>query len=237
MKSSMQSAEDADSKDVIASEESATRRRWSAGLPRVATVHVRGEDALTRAGLSRHLVLLPWLMEIEADVTQAADVCVFGVRGTGESLPTSLKRISCGPKCRFVLLVDDAWETDISSVVHLGVRAVLWRSKFSPRGFESAIRSAVEMSDLTDSSRDALVRKISQTRRQMLSPGDGVTGFTAREIDVLRFLAAGMDLEKISAAMSYSERTIKNILYGAMKRHKLQNRTHLVSYAIRAGLI
>ncbi|WP_256069858.1 MULTISPECIES: LuxR C-terminal-related transcriptional regulator [unclassified Streptomyces] len=37
--------------------------------------------------------------------------------------------------------------------------------------------------------------------------------------------------------LSYSERTVKYILYGLMKRFSLRNRAHAVSYAIRAGII
>ncbi|MFJ2008668.1 response regulator transcription factor [Streptomyces chartreusis] len=70
-----------------------------------------------------------------------------------------------------------------------------------------------------------------------VSEGLAAPGYSPREIDVLKLLADGMDLEKVAETLSYSERTIKNILYGAMKRHNLRNRTHAVSHAIRAGLI
>jgi DNA-binding NarL/FixJ family response regulator len=60
---------------------------------------------------------------------------------------------------------------------------------------------------------------------------------TDREIDVLRLLAEGRELTEIAQKLAYSERTVKNILYGVMKRFQLRNRTQAVSYAHRAGLI
>ena len=37
--------------------------------------------------------------------------------------------------------------------------------------------------------------------------------------------------------MSYSERTVKNILHDLTTRLQLKNRTHAVAYAMREGLI
>ncbi|MFF4302676.1 response regulator transcription factor [Streptomyces sp. NPDC001601] len=59
----------------------------------------------------------------------------------------------------------------------------------------------------------------------------------AREVDVLRLLAEGWELADIADKLGFSERTIKYVLYGLMKRLDLRNRAHAVSYAIRAGLI
>jgi DNA-binding CsgD family transcriptional regulator len=44
-------------------------------------------------------------------------------------------------------------------------------------------------------------------------------------------------LQDIGNQLGYSERTIKNVLYGVIKRHRLRNRSHAVSFAIRSGLI
>jgi DNA-binding CsgD family transcriptional regulator len=41
----------------------------------------------------------------------------------------------------------------------------------------------------------------------------------------------------IAAKLSYSERTVKNVLHGLMTRYQLKNRPHLVAYAIREGHI
>ncbi|MCX4231382.1 helix-turn-helix transcriptional regulator [Streptomyces ortus] len=64
-----------------------------------------------------------------------------------------------------------------------------------------------------------------------------VPELSSREVDVLRLIAEGKQCDEIAVELSYSERTVRYILYGAMKRTRTRNRAHAVSYAIRAGLI
>jgi DNA-binding NarL/FixJ family response regulator len=54
---------------------------------------------------------------------------------------------------------------------------------------------------------------------------------------VLRLVAEGMDTTEIAEEMRYSVRTVKSVIYGVMSRYKLRNRSHVVAYALRAGLI
>lgn len=77
-------------------------------------------------------------------------------------------------------------------------------------------------------------------------PGRGQTTLAAsrdraalspRETAVLRLITEGKQCDEIATELSYSERTVRYILYGAMKRLRTRNRAHAVSYAIRAGPI
>jgi DNA-binding NarL/FixJ family response regulator len=61
--------------------------------------------------------------------------------------------------------------------------------------------------------------------------------FFSREVDVLRLLAEGMDTMEIAGRLSYSERTVRNIIHGVLTRLKLRNRVHAVAYAFRSGVI
>ena len=54
---------------------------------------------------------------------------------------------------------------------------------------------------------------------------------------MLRLVAEGFGTEEIAAKLCYSERTVKNVLYGLMTRCGLNNRAHAVAYALRAGAI
>jgi DNA-binding CsgD family transcriptional regulator len=80
--------------------------------------------------------------------------------------------------------------------------------------------------------------QVQRTQREVLVPR-GLTpgGLTLRETKVLKLVADGHELQDIGDQLGYSERTIKNVLYGVIKRHRLRNRAHAVSYAIRSGLI
>jgi DNA-binding NarL/FixJ family response regulator len=54
---------------------------------------------------------------------------------------------------------------------------------------------------------------------------------------VLRLVADGLDTAEIATKLSYSQRTIKNILHDITSRLHLRNRSHAVAYALRHGLI
>jgi DNA-binding CsgD family transcriptional regulator len=72
----------------------------------------------------------------------------------------------------------------------------------------------------------------------VLSPlGLGLGGLSAREADVLRLAADGLDTGEIAVKLSYSKRTVVNIMHDVTSRFQLSNRTHAVAYAIREGLI
>jgi DNA-binding NarL/FixJ family response regulator len=64
-----------------------------------------------------------------------------------------------------------------------------------------------------------------------------VSGFSAREIDVIRLVAEGLDTREVAAKLCYSERTVKNVLHGMMLRLQLRNRAHAVAYAAREGYL
>ena len=83
-----------------------------------------------------------------------------------------------------------------------------------------------------------LLKHIERLQRDVLNPnGLNASGLTAREIDVLRLMAEGFDTNEIADELRYSERTVKNVIYGLNHRLKLRNRSHAVAYALRSGMI
>ncbi len=79
---------------------------------------------------------------------------------------------------------------------------------------------------------------MSRLQRHVLGPrGLSLSGFTDREVDVLRLLGEGWDTAEIAGKLSYSERTVKNVIHDITTRHQLRNRSHAVAYAVRQGLI
>ncbi|WP_406106356.1 helix-turn-helix transcriptional regulator [Micromonospora globbae] len=83
-----------------------------------------------------------------------------------------------------------------------------------------------------------LLQQVGALQRDVLAPrGLTVTGLHDREVEVLRLLADGFDTAEIAVKLSYSQRTIKNILYDVTNRFHLRNRCHSVAYALCNGLI
>lgn len=64
-----------------------------------------------------------------------------------------------------------------------------------------------------------------------------LSGFSHREIDVIKLVAEGLETREIAAKLCYSERTVKSVLQGMMLRLNLRNRAHAVAYAAREGYL
>jgi DNA-binding NarL/FixJ family response regulator len=83
-----------------------------------------------------------------------------------------------------------------------------------------------------------LIDEVKRLRQEVLRPRVATTsGLTERELAVLQMLSIGADIGDIAHALSYSERTVKNIIHTLLSRTGLKNRVHAVSFAIRSGLI
>jgi DNA-binding NarL/FixJ family response regulator len=77
------------------------------------------------------------------------------------------------------------------------------------------------------------IREMQNSEAPGLLPYDLVP----REVEVLRFLADGMEVQEIAAELNYSERHIKGIVHTAVRRLGQRNRTQAVAHAIRAGIL
>jgi DNA-binding NarL/FixJ family response regulator len=205
-------------------------------------VAVHSSEDLTRAGLVSYLK--PDRRLSYATAVREADVIVVAADGADAATVDVLRdlREDAGADrgdTRFVLVVCRRWNADVATLVDQGVRAVLWRDSFTAADFaRTLITVAHGGGSLPSSLQGTLMQQVGLTQREVLGPrGLTAAGISAREVDVLRLVAEGRELPDIATKLSYSERTVKYVLYGLMKRLQLRNRAHAVSYAIRAGLI
>ncbi|MFE3785360.1 response regulator transcription factor, partial [Amycolatopsis sp. NPDC059090] len=60
---------------------------------------------------------------------------------------------------------------------------------------------------------------------------------TAREIELLRLLADGLNTARIAQIQNYSESAVKKTLHALFRRMGVRNQQHAVARALRAGLI
>ncbi|MFI1400656.1 response regulator transcription factor [Streptomyces sp. NPDC020681] len=202
-------------------------------------MRIHASDTITYNGLAHLLQQCSDLTEACPDSAEEPDVFAVAVENADISTLKLLKSLSPSGSARFVLIVSKRWDADVSAAVECGVRAVLLRTSFSAAAFARTVSAVVTGEGFFPPTlQGSLMQQVQRIHREVLEP-QGLTpsGFSEREIDVFRLLAEGRDLEEIAEKLRYSERTIKNILYNAMKRHQLRNRTHAVSHAIRCGLI
>ncbi|MFH9090401.1 LuxR C-terminal-related transcriptional regulator [Streptomyces sp. NPDC017673] len=168
----------------------------------------------------------------------AADVVVAALHSPDTQAVTRLRK-QVGERVSLVLVVGGEWRANLHQAVISGVRAVLPRTGFTWEAFTQTVRQVrAGHADLPPALQGRLMDQMQYTYREVLVPR-GLTpgGLTEREAKVLQLVADGHELQDIGNQLGYSERTIKNVLYGVIKRHRLRNRSHAVSFAIRSGLI
>ncbi|MFJ3208998.1 MULTISPECIES: helix-turn-helix transcriptional regulator [Streptomyces] len=156
-----------------------------------------------------------------------------------EAALTRLRRIVRSEGARAVLVVGAIRETELLDVVECGVGAIVWRHEATAHRLVQAVLAASRGDG--DLPADLIGRLISQVgtlhRGAAGHPGAPSLGLAPREVDVLRLVADGLDTGEIAGKLSYSERTVKNVMHGLTTRLHLRNRAHAVAYALREGYI
>jgi DNA-binding NarL/FixJ family response regulator len=202
------------------------------------TVYVHADDPILRAGLASQLRPRPEVKVIDAPEPGRTSVAlVVADRVAEATLRTlrSLQRVGA----RLVLVVAELDDADLVAAVEAGVAGVVRRAEASPDRLINVVQAAaVGDGALPPDLLGRLLNQVGKLQRQVLWPR-GLTfgGLAEREIEVLRLVADGLDTAEIAAKLSYSQRTIKNILHDITSRLHLRNRSHAVAYALRHGLI
>jgi DNA-binding NarL/FixJ family response regulator len=139
--------------------------------------------------------------------------------------------------CRRIALIGSAIDDDaLMAAVELRVAGVLRRTEATPdRIVRLVLTAAAGGGSLPQELLARLLGQVSRPPRRLPVPRR--TGLSDRETQVLRLVADGKDTQEIARELSYSERTVKNVLHDVTSRLQLRNRSHAVAYALREGLI
>lgn len=198
-------------------------------------VIVEAGDHLTMAGLTSYLGESPQITLVADQRRELADVVVVAVGKLTANVVSGLRQAAAETVVPVVLVLDEVSEADVLTVAECRVVAVI------PRGAatgERVLRSVLAAASGGGMMPPNLVAELLEhVRRLLVAPVTEDGRLTARELDVLRLIADGLDTAEIAGALSYSERTIKNVFYGMTTRLNLRNRPHAVAYAMRKGML
>ncbi|RAK26510.1 DNA-binding NarL/FixJ family response regulator [Actinoplanes lutulentus] len=202
-------------------------------------VTVRASDALSREGLASFLDASPGITVVDGDAAVPGGVLVVCCERLSAEVIAMLRLSAAETGAPVVLVVHDFTEADLVIAVECRVVAVLPRAAVSPeRLAHSVVAAAAGGGVLPSNLVGELLRHLERVHREVLAPrGQNAAGLTPREVDVLRLMADGLDTNEIADALSYSQRTVKNVIYSMTNRLQLRNRSHAVAYAVRTGMI
>ncbi|GID32265.1 helix-turn-helix transcriptional regulator [Paractinoplanes brasiliensis] len=202
-------------------------------------VQVRTADALAAEGLSSYLRQHPDITVLTDDVAEVPDVLLVETDRLTFGIISMLRHFTATVDRPVVLVVSEIDESQLMVLVENRVAAIIPRAAV---GRERLVHSVLAAADgggvMPARLMGELLHHFRRMQREVLQPnGLTLSGLTAREVEVLRLMADGLDTNEIAEKMRYSVRTVKTIIYGVMDRYQLRNRSHVVAYAVRAGVI
>lgn len=208
------------------------------------SVFIVDPHSIFRLGMTTCLESLPLIGEVSGADTVAeawdrpelqradlviADTAVPYVRKFVRDL-----RAEYGTPC---LASASRWDVEsIVGVVEAGAVGVLSKESLTPQELDANVRAALHGSAVLPS--ELIARLLgSPEDGEGQSPEVHAGQLTPREQDVLRLIAEGHGTREVAQELSYSERTIKNVLHDVATKLGARSRSHAVAYAVRAGII
>lgn len=202
-------------------------------------VYAFSADPLSRAGVESQLRFQPDLRIVSDDHLDDAVVVVVVAETPDSPTLDILADLRRRGLDKIILIVATLNDSDLISVIEAGVCALLRRSEVTSAKLSDLVkRAAVGEAELPPDLLTRLLKQVSHMQNAVLTPrGLRLAGLSPRETAILRLVADGFDTDEIAGQLSYSPRTVKNVLHGVTTRYQLRNRSHAVAYALREGLI
>jgi DNA-binding NarL/FixJ family response regulator len=203
------------------------------------TVRVFARDPISEAGVSSALRPRPEVRLVGRDEDEPPDVVLVFVDEVDDEAINTLRFVRRNGEARVILIASHLDDQDLVRAVESGVVGLIRRSDATTDRLLSVITAAAAgEGTVPPDLLGRLLDQVGRLQRTVLDPrGITFTGLASREVEVLKLVADGWDTAQIAAKLSYSERTVKNVLHDVTTRLQLRNRSHAVAYAMREGLI
>lgn len=200
-------------------------------------VRIHCVDPVVRGGITGLLRQRPEVSLLGDSDSLTDAVLVLCVDSVDDATLAQMRKLWRNNPVQTVLITGQIREAELLDVLECGVTAVVRRHEASAERIVRAIQIARRGGgDLPPDLLGGLLGHVGRARRS--GSGESVAAaFTAREMDVIKLIAEGLDTREVAVKLSYSERTVKNVLHDMMLRLNLRNRAHAVAYAAREGYL
>jgi DNA-binding NarL/FixJ family response regulator len=135
---------------------------------------------------------------------------------------------------RVIVCASDSGQDAAIAALQAGAVSYLPKAELTPETLATTIRAAANGSSvMTPDLLEHLLAKLHENADALPAPAR----LTDREQQVLSLIAAGHPTREVALELSYSERTVKNVLHDVVTKLNARSRSQAVAFAVREGLI
>lgn len=187
------------------------------GFEIVATART-GAECLTRARATRPDVVVMDLQIPEPDGATCAEILIQEF-----------------PSLRVLVVSASGERADVLRAVKAGARGYLLKSATPDEMIEGVRLTALGEAVFTPSLAGMVLGEFRRMVTNAEAHNDTGPALTAREIEVLRYVAKGMAYREIAEELFVSHRTVQNHVQNVLRKLQLHNRVELALYAVEQG--
>lgn len=208
-------------------------------MAQAVSVIVHADDPVSSAGMAAQLRSRPEVQLVDGGDVDGPFAAIVVTDEVDNECLRVMKVLRCSPGSRIVLVATHIDDAGLFTAIEAGACAFLRRSQATTEALVAAAVAAVSgEGTMPPDLLGRLLNQVGRLQRGVLTPrGLTFNGLTEREVEILKLVAEGLSTSEIAARLSYSERTIKNVLHEITTRLHLRNRSHAVAYAMREGII
>lgn len=218
------------------------------GDPRIRVLVVDDHD-LFRAGLASYLGTQPDIevvgqasggrLGVKLAAELKPDVVLMDVRMPDLDGPQATRQIlERRPETRVVVLTVVSEDADVAAAMEAGACGFLAKDT-AIDGIVVAVRAAAEGAAwLSPRAAEVVLGRLKRSGNVQPAPElEPIEELSARELEVLRLVAQGMENAEIAAALHISPRTAKNHVSNILAKLGLPSRVQAAIHAVRSGLV
>lgn len=140
------------------------------------------------------------------------------------------------PRTRVLVLSASAEQGDVLGAVRAGAAGYLVKSAQVAELVDAIERTAAGQAVFGPELAGLVLGEFRRREREGRTAESGGPELTARETEVLRFVAKGLTARRIADRLGLSHRTVENHVQNVLRKLQLSNRVELARYAIERGL-
>ncbi|MEK7807882.1 MAG: response regulator transcription factor [Chloroflexota bacterium] len=144
------------------------------------------------------------------------------------------------PEIKIVMLTTSANDEDLFEAIKSGASGYLLKSLDAEKFFDLLAGVAQGEAAISPDMATRILKEFAhptQKAKSTMDSDDDPDRLTERQIEVLQRVVQGLSYKEIAASLFITERTVKYHMQEILQKLHLQNRSQVIAYAVRTGLV